>query len=98
MRETVPKHTLALKNSIGWRFGRAPKGKIPLGSLRVANSTTKVVIYAGNDEAFYARFQEFGTRINVAQPFFWNSWRASRGSARKSIETAVRGGIAKAVR
>lgn len=98
MKETVPVDTEALKNSIGWRFGRAPKGKIPLGSLRVANSSTKVVIFAGDEKAFYNRYVEFGTSINAAQPFFWNSWRASRGSARKSIESAVVNGLAKAAR
>ncbi len=98
MKETVPVDTEALKNSIGWRFGRAPKGKIPLGSLRIANSSTKVVIFAGDEKAFYGRYVEFGTSINVAQPFFWNSWRASRGSARKSIEGAVVNGLAKAAR
>lgn len=95
MRETVPKDTHALKESIGWTFGRAPRGKLALGSINVRNSTTRVVIYAGSQEAFYHRFQEFGTSRNAAQPYFWTSWRAMRGGAKSSIEAAAKRGISR---
>lgn len=55
----------ALRDSIGWVWGPAPKGTITLGTMR-SNPRGKddmyITIYAGNEEAFYARWVEFGTR------------------------------------
>lgn len=57
----------ALRDSIGWTWGnKAPKGSIKLGSI--GNSSGRrpgdlvITIFAGNDEAFYARWVEFGTK------------------------------------
>lgn len=57
----------ALRDSIGWSWGdKAPRGSIKLGT--VTNSSGRrpgdlvITIFAGNDEAFYARWVEFGTR------------------------------------
>jgi HK97 gp10 family phage protein len=53
-----------LQRSIGWTFGKAPRGSISLGKIVSAalGGDLTVTIYAGNDEAFYARWVEFGTQ------------------------------------
>ena len=65
----------ALRDSIGWTWGDPPKGSMPLGFVRSTPPTSGatrrgsrdsrdlfITIYAGNDEAFYARWVEFGTK------------------------------------
>lgn len=52
-----------LRDSIGWTFGAAPAGSIALAHS--VEGETSVTIYAGNDEAFYARWIEFGTQSGV---------------------------------
>lgn len=55
------------------------------------------VVVAGDDEVFYARMVEFGTPLQVAQPFFHPIYRAYRRrmknrrsrAARKAIKLAV---------
>jgi HK97 gp10 family phage protein len=53
-----------LRNSIGWTWGAAPQGSIVLASSTAGEMT--ITIYAGNDEAFWARWVEFGTQAAVA--------------------------------
>lgn len=97
----------ALRDSIGWTWGDAPKGSIVLGTVkqrrgRSANNM-RITIFAGNDEAWYARFVEFGTRQHIAggkfagatipnvsaQPFFYVSYRAVRKKVRGRVSRAV---------
>ena len=65
----------ALRDSIAWTWGDAPKGSMPLGFVRNSPPTNGasrkgnrdkrdifITIFAGNDEAFYARWVEFGTK------------------------------------
>jgi HK97 gp10 family phage protein len=59
------------------------------GSLRGDPELT-VWILAGNEEAFYARWVEFGTVKMAAQPFFFPSYRANRRSVRARISRAMR--------
>lgn len=68
-RNLVPVDELTLYESIGWTWGKAPKGSISLGiSSRRPGDGLRITIYAGNDEAFYARWVEFGTQAhNVAR-------------------------------
>lgn len=107
MRRLVPVESGALRDSIGWTWGKAPKGSMTIGKLaESATSEFAITIYAGTRDkslgamdAFYARFQEFGTRHMAANPFFWPSVRASkaRGAARynravkKAAEKAFNG-------
>jgi HK97 gp10 family phage protein len=67
-----------LQDSIGWSWGDLPKGKRSLGTFgrggftkssggsAAKGSGTKddllITVYAGDDEAFYARWVEFGTK------------------------------------
>jgi HK97 gp10 family phage protein len=50
-----------LRASIGWTWGAPPEGAMALGAVR-DGAALSITIYAGNDEAFYARFVEFGTQ------------------------------------
>jgi len=62
-KNLVPEDTGALRDSIGWRWGRpAPKGSIVLAATQALGSELAATIYAGNDKAFYARWVEFGTQ------------------------------------
>jgi HK97 gp10 family phage protein len=62
-KSLAPKESHALERSIGWTWGQPPRGSITLG--KVARSALgkqlTITIYAGDDEAFYARWVEFGT-------------------------------------
>jgi len=80
-----------LHDSIGWTWGKAPKGAGLVASVksRLAGDLT-ITIYAGNAKAFYARWQEFGTVNQPAQPFFFVAYRANRKSAKRRINGAIR--------
>jgi HK97 gp10 family phage protein len=54
----------ALRDSIGWTWGRAPKGSISLGRVVDKTGDLVITIFAGNDKAFYARWVEFGTKAH----------------------------------
>lgn len=58
MRTLVPVEDGDLRKAIGWTWGDAPKGSISFSHTVAGN---KITIFAGNDDAFYARFVEFGT-------------------------------------
>lgn len=87
MRRVAPRGaTLALVNSIGWTWGDAPKGSMVLGTVGGNEyATLRITIFAGtrdkslgDQDAFYAAFQEFGTVKMAANPFFFPVWRARR--------------------
>lgn len=87
----------ALRDSIGWTWGRAPKGATVIATAKGSiGGDLTITIYAGSrdkslgvDDAFYARWVEFGTQKMQAQPFFYVSWRAHRRSTRAKIGRAV---------
>lgn len=93
MKAAVPIDTGALKDSIGWAFGRAPKGKLALGSIRLRSHSTRVTIYAGSEEAYYARFVEF-----LQASFFWDTYRRRRAKSRSAIINAAKSGLRDAVK
>lgn len=59
-KSLVPVDEGPLRDSIGWTWGEAPKGSMAIAQS-VGDGLT-ITIYAGNDEAFYARWVEFGTQ------------------------------------
>lgn len=63
MRSLVPEQDGTLRSSIGWVWGRAPKGAFAITSVKVSDTT--LTIYAGDAEAFYARWVEFGTKAHT---------------------------------
>lgn len=87
----------ALRDSIGWTWGNAPKGTVSVGSVRQTTFTgegsLKITIYAGNKEAFYARWAEFGTRKWLGNPFFFTTWRNSKSKVKGQLTRAVRKAI-----
>lgn len=82
--------------SINWTWGDAPKGSMVVGTVGGNEySTLRITIYAGGGDAFYARFQEFGTKNMSANPFFYPVWRARRRRVKsrltRNINKAIKG-------
>lgn len=105
MKNLVPVDDGTLRDSIGWTWGKAPKGSLTLASVKATgDSDMTLTIYAGNKEAFYARWVEFGTARHengglfagsihpgtTAQPFFFVSWRANKRRTVRAIRKASR--------
>jgi HK97 gp10 family phage protein len=88
-RRLVPVATGKLRDSIGWTWGRAPKGVMTIATVKSTGGEMTLTIYAGNAEAFYSRWVEFGTINQPAQPFFYVSYRANRKKAKSAIRRAV---------
>lgn len=86
----------ALRDSIAWTWGDAPKGTVALGSVQTGLSkegTTKLTIYAGDKKAFYARWVEFGTRKWAGNPFFFSTWRNNKRKVKGQLTRAIRKAI-----
>lgn len=86
----APVETGALRNSIAWRYGDPPGGSIggfAMGSRSKAED--RISIYAGDREAFYARWVEFGAMGIPAQPFFFPAWRALRKQIKSRNTRAI---------
>ncbi len=112
-KSLVPSDSGALRESIGFTWGKAPKGSMVMGAVKskLADDLT-LTIYAGNDEAYYARWIEFGTAQHIngglfagskhpgtnAQPFFYPAFRANRKGVKREIRKAVRNAAKQAVR
>lgn len=81
----------ALRDSIGWTWGKKPKYAVALASVKasLAGDLT-ITIYAGNNEVRYAHLVEWGTVKMKAQPYFFVSWRANRKSAQRKVRKALR--------
>lgn len=92
MRAAARKRTGDLAKSIGWTWGDAPEGTMTIGTVAGSGSdyaTMRITIYAGGGDAFYARFQEFGTVKMAANPFFYPVWRARKRGAKSKITRAI---------
>ena len=100
MKRLVPVDSGALRDSIGWTWGDAPKGSVTIGTVRGRSSLrVGVTVYAGTrnkslgkGDAFYARFQEFGTVKMAANPFFFPAWRANRSRVKAALSRAAKRG------
>lgn len=97
MRMLVPVDSGALRDSIGWTWGDAPKGSISLSNISSKVDGVFITIYVGtrdkklgDADAYYARWQEFGTKNMPANPFFYVTWRANRRRVRSGISRTVR--------
>ena len=101
MRQWVPKDSGAGAASINWTWGEAPKGAMTLGTYKGnARGSLQITIYAGGQtplgDAFYLRFQEFGTVKMRANPFFYPAFRARRIRAKSRITRAINKAIKEA--
>ncbi len=91
MKRLVPVEDGVLRESIGWTWGKAPKGAGIVAKVKSKmGDDLTITIYAGSVEAYYARWQEFGTQDLPAQPYFYVSWRASRKDAVRQVRKASR--------
>lgn len=105
----VPVDQGALRDSIDWTFGGAPKGSIAIGSIPGPNDVA-ITVYAGDEVAYYARWVEFGTAPHKvggmfrgaqhpgagAQPFFYPAFRSVRKRMKSRVGKAVRSAAKKA--
>lgn len=109
MKRLVPVDSGALRDSIGWTWGDAPAGAVRVGTIRGGRTAGRsygkiaITIYAGtrnkslgSADAFYARFQEFGTRKMAANPFFFPVWRANKSAVKAGMGRAVKRAAARA--
>ena len=96
MKAMAPVDSGDLRDSINWTWGSVPAGSFVIDEIRSGRNrgdqyaTLRIKIYAGNRDAFYARFQEFGTRSQPAQPFFFSTWRKERAKFRRRIRDRIR--------
>lgn len=95
MRRVVPIDKGVLRDSIGWTWGKKPPGTLTIGTFKGKEyGALRIIVYAGgktsSGDAFYARFQEFGTVKMPAQPFFFPVYRANRDRIRQRLLNKVR--------
>ena len=96
MKMAAPIERGDLRDSIGWTWGEVPAGSFMIDEIRSGKNkgdqyaTLRIKIYAGNKDAFYARFQEFGTRSHPARPFFFSTWSKERAKFRRRIRDRIR--------
>lgn len=90
MKRLAPVDQGNLRDSIAWTWGEAPAGTIKVGTVGAKEyGSLSITIYAGGDDAFYATFQEFGTKEMRAHPFFYPAWRANRKKVRARLTRAI---------
>lgn len=91
MYRLAPHLTGDLAGSIQWTWGEAPEGSMTIGQVGggAKYGAMRITIYAGGGEAFYARFQEFGTVNMPANPFFFPVWRLNKRRLRSAVSRAV---------
>jgi HK97 gp10 family phage protein len=82
-----PVNSGTLRDSIGWTWGDAPEGSIVLASSQAG--ALRITIYAGDDDAFYARWVEFGTSHSLPEPFFLPSYRLFKKRVARRIKRAI---------
>lgn len=102
MKVLVPVDSGDLRDSIGWTWGDAPPGAMVVMRYNGGRSHDVIAatIYAGSrggdQDAFYAHFQEFGTVKTPASPFFFPVYRANRARIRRNLKNAVNRAVKKA--
>lgn len=105
MKRLAPVDDGDLQMSISWTWGDAPKGAMTVATVarQRRGGGPRITIFAGNREAFYARWVEFGTAPHInggrfagtrnpgtkAQPFFYVSFRANRRKAKAAVSRAI---------
>jgi HK97 gp10 family phage protein len=93
-RRLVPVASGKLKESIVSIFGDKPaapnSGVIGGGGTILGDPDLTLWILAGSEEAYYARWVEFGTVAQRGQPFFFPPYRAFRRRGRRMVGNAMR--------
>lgn len=90
----------ALRDSIRWVWGDAPKDTINIASAGDKTTGLRISVIAGGKgpwgDAFYARWVEHGTVKWRGSPFFFFTYRDHRRRIRSAITRAVRKAIKEA--
>lgn len=103
MKSLCPTDSGDLRDSIAWTWGKTPKGAMTLAKVTQTGGENTLTIYAGNADAYYARFVEFGVASHTAgglfagatipaiakQPFFYVSYRANKRKVKGRITRAI---------
>lgn len=104
MRSLAPEDSGALRDSLGWTWGKKPKYATALATAKAnLGGDLTITIYAGNSKVRYAHLIEFGTAAHTnggvfagshhpgtkGQPFFFVSLRANRKKVKSRIRRAV---------
>lgn len=92
MKSLAPKgKTHELEDSIGWSWGKLPTGSSIVAQVKSSlGGDMTITIYAGDEVAYYAAWQEHGTQKMHARPYFFVSWRANKKAAKAAVRTATR--------
>lgn len=95
MKRLAPVDSGDLRDSIGWTWGDAPAGSFTIlkASSGAEYGALQITVYAGNRQAFYARWQEYGTSKTPAHPFFFPAYRAMRKRIKSRITREMRKAI-----
>lgn len=93
MKRLAPVDTGDLQMSISWTWGKAPDGAVVIAESSEDSRGLKITVYAGSKQAFYVRWQEFGTSEMPANPFFFPSWRALRKRIKSRITREMKKAI-----
>jgi HK97 gp10 family phage protein len=102
-KSLCPTDSGALRDSVDWTWGKAPKGAMTIATVTSTGNELTITVFAGDGEAYYARFVEFGTAAHTAggkfegatipavaaQPFFYVSYRANRKKVKSRITRAI---------
>lgn len=110
MKAIVPVgETGALRDSIGWTWGRPPKGSTVFAQAkRNLGSEMTLTIYAGNEATMVSSAKgrrpylqkawiiEFGTQKMPAQPYFCPVWKTERTKVKRNVKAAVKRAVKKA--
>ena len=93
-RRLVPVRSGALRSSITWHWGtKVPAGAMSLGTVKAPTGfggELTLTIVAGNSEAYYSRWVEFGTTKMAKQPF--SSRHTGRSARRRRTRSGWRCG------
>lgn len=110
----VPKDSGALRDSIRYQMGDVAldsSANLASGAAGKGDPDLTATVIAGDRDAYYARFVEFGTAPHVnggkfagtdnpgtsARPFFYGPFRANRKRAKSAVSRAIGKAVKKAV-
>lgn len=97
-KRLAPRRSGRLADSIGWTLGKPPGDAKIIGGQERRFKGVRASIFAGNSEAYYARFVEFGTERASPHPFFFPAYRVNKKRAKNRITRAIKKGLREGAR
>lgn len=92
-KSLVPVRSGELRDSIGWTWGDAPSGAMVIAQSAAMEGSERITVYAGSNDAFYVRWQEFGTQNHAPSPFFFTSYRFLKRRVKSRITRQMKKAI-----